>query len=322
MRVRQLEYLLALEREQHFGRAADACHVTQPTLSEGVQALEAELGLALVRRGPRYEGLTAEGIDLLPWARRAVAAHHDVAAEAELLRGAGRGTLRIAAIPTALPAVARLTAAFVGGRDDVRVEVRSATSSEVLRGLRAFDVDLGVTYLDGLTDPGWHRHHLYDEEYVLVAPAAVGPADGSAAGGSTEGRGPAARASTNRESAARATVPWSALDGVRMCLLTDEMRNRQLLETRFAAAGARPVVVATTDSPGVLLDHVRAGIASVVASSWLDGQVLPDGLVVLGLDGLDTAPPPIGIVRPPDSRPRPLVQAFLDEAGVAGDAGA
>jgi DNA-binding transcriptional LysR family regulator len=313
MRVRQLEFLLALEREQHFGRAADACHVTQPTLSEAVQALEAELGLALVRRGPRYEGLTAEGIDLLPWARRAVAAHHDVAAEAELLRGAGRGTLRIAAIPTALPAVARLTAAFVAGRNDVRVEVRSATSSEVLRGLRAFDVDLGVTYLDGLTDPGWHRHHLYDEEYVLVAPA--GSALGRPGGGAAAATDSAPGAEAVGAPRAGDTVPWSALDGLRMCLLTDEMRNRQLLEARFSAAGARPVVVATTDSPGVLLDHVRAGIASVVASSWLDGQVLPDGLVVRGLDGLDAAPPPIGIVRPPDARPRPLVQAFLNEAG-------
>lgn len=296
MHVRRLEYLLALERERHFGRAADACHVTQPTLSEGIRTLEAEVGLALVRRGARYEGLTAEGALLLPWAQRTVAAHRDLEAEAELLRGGGRGTLRIGAIPTALPAIARLTAAFVRRHPDVRIELRSTTSSDVLRGLRAFDHDLGVSYLEGLADAGWRCDHLYDEEYLLVGPAG-GPFSG------------------------RDAVRWQELDGVRLCLLTDDMRNRQLLDARFAAAGARPVVVATTDAPAVLLDHVRGGLASVVAAAWLDEGALPSGLRALPLEGLRVAAPAIGIVRPADERPRPLVLEFLADAGVArGDA--
>ena len=51
MFIRQLEYLAALDRERHFGRAAAACHVSQPTLSAGIRSLERELGVPLVRRG-------------------------------------------------------------------------------------------------------------------------------------------------------------------------------------------------------------------------------------------------------------------------------
>jgi DNA-binding transcriptional LysR family regulator len=230
-------------------------------------------------------------MDLLPWARRTVAAHRDLENEADLLRGAGRGTLRIGAIPTTLPAVARLTSAFVQRHDDVRVELRSTTSGSVLRGLRAFDFDLGVTYLDDLAQRDWRSQRLYVETYVLVGPAG----------------GPFAE---------RETVGWGEFDGVRLCLLTDDMRNRQLLDARFAAAGVRPDVVATTDAPAVLLDHVRAGLSSVVASSWLEGQTLPGGFQVVRLDGADAPDPEVGIVRLPDERPRPLVTAFLSDADV------
>lgn len=296
MRTRQLEYLVALERERHFGRAASACHVTQPTLSAGLQALEAELGLELVRRGPRFEGLTAEGVALLPWAQRAIASERDLAAEAEALRSGEHGTLRVAAIPTALPAVARLTAAFVAGRDDVRVEVRSSTSSDALRGLEAFTCDVGVTYLDDAPDPGWRRVPLYDERYVLV-----GPEDGPFAD--------------------RDEVRWDELGGVRVCLLTPDMRNRRLLDERFAAAGVRPDVVATTDSPGVLLDHVRAGLHSVVAEAWTTGPGGLPGLTVRPLAGLETAASTVGLVLPEAGTPRPLVRAFVASAAGAGAPG-
>ena len=58
MVLRQLEYLAALAREKHFGRAAEACHVSQPTLSAAIRLLEDDLGAPIVERGHRYVGLT------------------------------------------------------------------------------------------------------------------------------------------------------------------------------------------------------------------------------------------------------------------------
>jgi DNA-binding transcriptional LysR family regulator len=68
--IDKLEFLLALARERHFGRAADACGVTQPTLSAGVKYLEDTLGVLLVNRSSRFQNFTPEGERVLDWARR------------------------------------------------------------------------------------------------------------------------------------------------------------------------------------------------------------------------------------------------------------
>src|ERR1700712_1478622 len=101
MQLRQLEYLCALADSRHFGRAAEACHVSQPALSTSIRKLEEELGLELVRRGRRYDDLTAPGKELVTWARRALATSQTFMAEASRLRGDLAGTLRLGVIPTA-----------------------------------------------------------------------------------------------------------------------------------------------------------------------------------------------------------------------------
>ena len=70
--IDKLEFFIALAREKHFGRAAELCGVTQPTLSAGIKQLEGQLGVMLVMRGSRFQGLTPEGVQVLRWARRAV----------------------------------------------------------------------------------------------------------------------------------------------------------------------------------------------------------------------------------------------------------
>src|SRR3546814_3931974 len=74
MQTRLVEYFLPLEREGHFARAAARCNVSQPTLSAGIATLEAQLGKRLIRRDPKYAGLTDEGVAILPWARQLIAA--------------------------------------------------------------------------------------------------------------------------------------------------------------------------------------------------------------------------------------------------------
>ncbi|TIV96582.1 MAG: LysR family transcriptional regulator, partial [Mesorhizobium sp.] len=70
--IDKLEFFLALAKEEHFGRAAEVCGVTQPTLSAGIKQLEEQLGVMLVLRGSRFQGLTPEGRQVLGWARRIV----------------------------------------------------------------------------------------------------------------------------------------------------------------------------------------------------------------------------------------------------------
>ena len=70
MIVKNFEYLIALDREGHFGRAAKSCNVSQPTLSAGIKQLEEDLGVEIVRHGRRYDGLTLEGGTVLAWAKK------------------------------------------------------------------------------------------------------------------------------------------------------------------------------------------------------------------------------------------------------------
>ena len=72
--IDKLEFVIALAGEQHFGRAAETCNVSQPTLSAGIKQLEDMFGVLLVQRGSRFRGFTPEGERVLAWAQRVLAA--------------------------------------------------------------------------------------------------------------------------------------------------------------------------------------------------------------------------------------------------------
>ena len=86
--IDKLEFFIALAQERHFGRAADLCGITQPTLSAAIKQLEEQLGVMLVNRGSRYQSLTPEGQRVLEWARRIVS---DSRTLHEEMRAARRG---------------------------------------------------------------------------------------------------------------------------------------------------------------------------------------------------------------------------------------
>ena len=103
MNLRDLQYLVAVAEHRHFGKAADACFVSQPTLSTQLKKLEAELGVELVERTPRQVMLTAAGEQVVARART-------ILGEADAIRGIARhaqdpraGTLRLGAFPTIAP---------------------------------------------------------------------------------------------------------------------------------------------------------------------------------------------------------------------------
>src|SRR3954467_6819523 len=103
---------MALAREQHFGRAAEACGVTQPTLSAGIKQLEETLGVLLVQRGSRFHSFTPEGERTLDWARRIVGDTRAMRQEIRALKTGLAGHVKLAAIPSALTMVASLTTPY------------------------------------------------------------------------------------------------------------------------------------------------------------------------------------------------------------------
>lgn len=200
MFIRQMTYLVALAREKHFGRAAEACNVTQPTLSSGLKALERELDMRLVIREPRFMGLTPEGERVVEWAGQILADYASLKQDVEVFRGGLRGTLRLGVIPAAMPVVAQLTAPFAAKHPQVTVDMQSMTSIEIQRGLDRFELDAGLTYLENEPLSHVRKTALYSERYVFV----------------TSRSGPWGDAPS---------IAWADAAGESLCLLNESMQK-------------------------------------------------------------------------------------------------
>ncbi|HEY5963383.1 MAG TPA: LysR family transcriptional regulator, partial [Xanthobacteraceae bacterium] len=201
--IDKLDFILALARERHFGRAAEACGVTQPTLSAGVKQLEEQMGVLLVNRGSRFQGFTPEGERVLDWARRIVGDTRAMREEINALRHGLTGQLRIAAIPTTLGMVAALTTPYRERHPNVRFTIYSRTSIEILDLIENLEVDAGITYVGNEPLGRVPAIPLYHERYMLLtsADAPLG----------------------NRDE-----VTWAEVAQVPLCLLTPDMQNRRI----------------------------------------------------------------------------------------------
>ncbi|MBN9598416.1 MAG: LysR family transcriptional regulator [Afipia sp.] len=250
--IDKLEFLLALAREEHFGRAAEACHVSQPTLSAAIKHLEDTFGMLLVNRGSRFQGFTPEGERVLVWARRIVgdarAMHEDI----ETLKHGLTGHLRIAAIPTALAMTAALTTPFRARHPGVKFTIISRTSIEILRMLENLEVDAGLTYLDNEPLGHVNRIPLYLEQYRLLTAADSPLGD-------------------------RSSVTWAEIAKIPLCLLTPDMQNRRIIDQMLFRAGVAVAPTLESNSMIVLYSHVRTGKwASVMPALLAESLGLTD----------------------------------------------
>ena len=95
MFFRQLQYLTALAQEEHFGRAAARCNVSQPSLSSAIKQLELTLGVPIVLRGRRFLGFTSEGQKIIEWAERVISQRDAMLVELSGMRENFEGRLRL-----------------------------------------------------------------------------------------------------------------------------------------------------------------------------------------------------------------------------------
>src|SRR5262245_32243536 len=142
--LERLEFMIALSREQHFGRAAESCGVAQPTLSLGIQSLEQMLNTPLVKRASRFQGFTPEGERVLMWAHRLVGDARAMRRDLLWIKNGTDTDLRIAALPSAMLIVARLTIPLQLRHPNVRFTVLGRTSTVLLKMLRQREIDAGV----------------------------------------------------------------------------------------------------------------------------------------------------------------------------------
>ena len=286
MVIRQLEYLVALAREKHFARAAEACHVTQPTLSAAIRQLEEDLGAPIIERGHRFIGLTPQGRLALEHAHRILAEAEDMRRQISELDKGLTGRLRLGVIPTALPVVSHLTAPFYARYPNVTVTVLSQTSQEIQRGIDEFEIDAGVTYLDNEPMERVRAKPIYLEEYVFLTPA-------------------------DSPYAARDSITWKEAAGASLCLLTPDMQNRRIIDGVFRSVGATPRPSVETNSIFNLVSHATSGQwSSIVPRQLLRFFGIPERTRALELIE-PTARRTIGYIMADRDPPSPLARNLL-----------
>ena len=287
--IDKLEYLIALAREQHFGRAAEVCGITQPTFSAGIKQLEDSLGVLLVNRGSRFQSFTPEGERVLEWARRIVGDTRAMQQEVRTLREGLTGHLRIAAIPTALAIVESLTTPYRQRHPNVSFTILSRSSVECLALLDNLEIDAGLTYLDNEPLGKVRVVPLYREQYRLLTSPESPLGD-------------------------RESVTWAEVGRIPLCLLTPDMQNRRIIDRYLRSAGCEPAPTLESDSIIVLFSHVRTGRwAGVMPAKLAETLGLMDTIRAIPITGSEPYPT-VGLVVPHREPMTPMTAALVTEA--------
>jgi DNA-binding transcriptional LysR family regulator len=289
---RKVEYLLALTKEGHFARAAAACHVSQPALSAGIQQLELELGVPIVKRGQRFHGLTEQGEIVLAWAQRMVAESQRLHEDLRRSTGSFPGTRRVGVVNFATPLITILALPFERQWPQVALRIIHLNAFELQQTIEDLAVDVAVTYLDNRQRLYSHTHSLYAEEYALLI-------------------------RRDHPIAARTSVSWEEVRQLPLCLLSPEMRVLGPEENEVLAEpqGNSPQII--MNSVLAVMDHVRTGHWASVLPGPVHAMVSGDPqLVAIPLPHFGE-PAHIGIVIPHREPPSRLAEAFFELATTA-----
>ena len=217
MFLKQFKYLIAVAEERHFGRAAERCHVTQPSLSTGIKQLELEIGapIFLRGRGQRFRGLTPEGEKVVRWARSVMANCEAMRDEVASMSNNLRGQLRIGAMPSMSPVLPSLLRRVRECHPGIVIDVKFIGNEAMRLGLNEFSLDVAFTYLEASDMGRRNTLPVYSERLSLLVPD------------TDEFR--------NRES-----ITWQEAAKLPLAMLRPQLRERAFLDLMFARAGCTP----------------------------------------------------------------------------------
>jgi LysR family transcriptional regulator, cyn operon transcriptional activator len=259
MELRQIQYFMAVATHGNFSRAAEHVHVSQPSLSVQVGQLEKELGTRLFDRLGRKVILTQAGQLFRVHAERALRELEQAAHVVSELQGAKRGRLVVGVLSTVNSyLIAPLVSRFKQRFPDIQLQVHAQPSSEVVDGLLAHRLDIGICLLP-LSHPQLTTVPLFEERLCLVAPAGMTAV--------VKGR------ARMRD---LATLPL-VLMPVDYCL-------RKMVEAECAKAGVRPQVVLEMSSPEGILQAVANGTgATILPDLYVRSRLSGEGMQLIEL---------------------------------------
>ena len=245
MLFRQLQYLVAVAQEEHFGRAALRCNVSQPSLSSGIKQLELRLQVPIVLRGRRFLGFTKEGNQVIEWAERVLSQHDAMMAELSKMRGSLEGRVRLGAMPNSSPIIPLLSGLLRKNHPDVEININFMGIEETIIGLQKYTIDVGVTYMQGNLLGDLKALHIYDERLSLLVP-------------------------DTKEYEGIYSVTWKEAASLPLCLLSESTHERKIIDDAFIKADEKPKPYVTSDSIMNLIYHVMfTGLVTVIPQNFL-----------------------------------------------------
>lgn len=289
MIIRKLEYLIALAKEGHFGRAAETCHVSQPTLSSALRQLEAEMGIMILKRGQRYSGLTERGERVLAFAHRMAVECEHLRRDLESQRGDALGHLQVGVVASAIPIASKVTLLFQKDHPHVMVKIVDLGPAEIQRAFQESRLDVAITYLEDSVRRQGRNRPLYVEGYAYV---------------------------TSRKNAdrSRRSISWKDATQVPLCLLAAEMQSAGSPIRDILNQVGLDVAHVETNSLTALYANVRSGRwASILPLSLATQSEIRGDLTRIPLPP-SGEPISVGVMIPDRDLTFPLAEEFFNVA--------
>jgi DNA-binding transcriptional LysR family regulator len=261
MFIRQFRYLVAVAEERHFGRAAQRCNVTQPSLSSGIKQLELELGVPIFLRGrgQRFQGLTAEGERVAIWSRGVLAYCDAMRKEVAMMRNDLTGHLRLGAMPSMSPVLPSVLQTFREKYPGVRVDVQFIGNEAMKLGLNNFALDVALTYLDKADLGRKNTLPIYTEQLSLLVPDRL-------------------------EFQKHKVITWREAAQLPLAMLRPSMHERRFVDQVFASVGCSPVARVESESILHLMFQVQfTDLCTIIPSHFAHGPGLHRGTRALPL---------------------------------------
>jgi DNA-binding transcriptional LysR family regulator len=261
MFIRQFRYLIAVTEERHFGRAAQRCNVTQPSLSSGIKQLELELGVPIFLRGrgQRFHGLTAEGERVANWSRGVLAYCDAMRKEVEMMRKELTGRLRLGAMPSMSPVLPAMLEPFREKHPAVHVDVQFIGNDAMKLGLNDFALDVALTYLDKAELGRKNILPIYTEQLSLLVP-------------------------DRPEFRHRTSITWKEAAELPLAMLRPSMHERRFVDQVFKSVGCAPEAHVESESILHLMFQVQfTELCTIIPSHFAHAPGLHRGTRALAL---------------------------------------
>ena len=261
MFIRQFRYLVAVAEEHHFGRAAQRCNVTQPSLSSGIKQLELELGVPIFLRGrgQRFQGLTAEGERVAIWSRAVLAYCDAMRKEVAMMKNDLTGHLRLGAMPSMSPVLPFMLQVVRDKYPGVRVDVQFIGNEAMKLGLNNFALDVALTYLDKADLGRKNTLPIYTEQLSLLVPDRP--------------------AFQNRK-----TITWKEAAQLPLAMLRPSMHERRFVDQVFKSVGCTPEARVKSESILHLMFQVQfTELCTIIPSHFVHAPGLHRGTRALPL---------------------------------------